>query len=45
MSTINQIQILNKTGYHTVMITGDNDRTAKAIGKEVGIKEIISEVY
>lgn len=38
------IHILNKSGYKTVMITGDNDRTAKAIAKEVGIKEVISEV-
>ncbi|MFA5855811.1 MAG: copper-translocating P-type ATPase [Candidatus Pacearchaeota archaeon] len=38
------IHILNKMGYKTVMLTGDNINTAKAIGKEVGIKEIIANV-
>jgi len=38
------IRILNKQGYRTVMITGDNERTAKAIAKKVGIKEIIARV-
>ena len=31
-------------GYKTVMITGDNERTAKAISKQVGIKKIIANV-
>lgn len=38
------IESLNKSGYKTVMITGDNTKTAEAIGKEVGIQEIISNV-
>jgi Cu+-exporting ATPase len=38
------IRILNKQGYRTVMITGDNERTAKAIAKKVGIKEVIARV-
>src|SRR3989344_5337279 len=38
------IKKLNKQGYRTVMITGDNERTAKAIAKEVGIKEVIANV-
>ena len=38
------IKRLNKDGYRTVMITGDNERTAKAIAKEVGIKEVIANV-
>ena len=38
------INELNKEGYRTVMITGDNERTAKAIAKEVGIKEVIANV-
>lgn len=42
--SIEAITRLNKDGYRTVMITGDNERTAKAIAKEVGIKEVIANV-
>ncbi|MAG39674.1 copper-translocating P-type ATPase [Candidatus Pacearchaeota archaeon] len=42
--SVDAIKKLHKSGYKTVMITGDNERTAKAIGKMVGIDEVISRV-
>ncbi len=38
------IAALKKMGIKTFMLTGDNERTAKAIGKQVGVDEIISGV-
>ncbi len=38
------IQKLESMGIKTAMITGDNQRTALAIGKKVGISHVISEV-
>ncbi len=38
------IAYLQKQGYKTVILTGDNERTAKAIAKSVGIDEVIANV-
>lgn len=42
--SISAISALNQQGYRTVMITGDNERTARAIAAQVGIKETIANV-
>ncbi len=38
------VQALEALGIKTAMITGDNQRTAAAIGKKVGISHVIAEV-
>ena len=38
------LEQLHKQGYTTVMITGDNERTAQAIAQQVGIKHVIANV-
>ncbi|NBH12864.1 heavy metal translocating P-type ATPase [Lachnospiraceae bacterium] len=38
------IRELKKLGIHVVMLTGDNQRTADAIGKEAGVDEVIAGV-
>lgn len=42
--SVKAISALRMQGYRTVMITGDNERTAKAIAKKVGISEVIANV-
>jgi len=38
------VESLHKMGFKTVMLTGDNERTAKAIAKIAGIDDVIAEV-
>ncbi|OGM04972.1 copper-translocating P-type ATPase [Candidatus Woesebacteria bacterium GWB1_37_5] len=38
------IKSLNEAGVETWMITGDNERTAKAIARQSGIKNVLAEV-
>ncbi|MBO5160063.1 MAG: heavy metal translocating P-type ATPase [Lachnospiraceae bacterium] len=38
------IKQLENMGIHVVMLTGDNERTAKAIGKQAGVNEVIAGV-
>lgn len=42
--SVKAINALNMQGYKTIMITGDNETTARAIAKEVGILEVIANV-
>ena len=38
------IAALRKMGIHVVMLTGDNEKTARAIGRQAGVDEVISGV-
>ena len=38
------VKELQNMGIHVVMLTGDNERTAKAIGKQVGVDEVVAGV-
>lgn len=38
------IEELKKMGIHVVMLTGDNRKTAEAIGKQAGVSEVIASV-
>ncbi|OGZ19247.1 MAG: copper-translocating P-type ATPase, partial [Candidatus Nealsonbacteria bacterium RBG_13_38_11] len=35
---------LQKMGFKTIMLTGDNEKTAKAVAKKIGIEEVLAEV-
>ena len=38
------VRELNSLGIDVIMLTGDNERTALAIGKEVGVNKVVAEV-
>ena len=38
------IRELQNMGIHVVMLTGDNERTAKAIGRQAGVDEVVAGV-
>ena len=38
------VEELQNMGIHVVMLTGDNERTANAIGRQVGVDEVIAGV-
>lgn len=43
-SAIEAVRELHRMGIETLMITGDNQRTAQAIAQKVGIKKVLAEV-
>ncbi|MCU9612948.1 heavy metal translocating P-type ATPase [Caldibacillus lycopersici] len=43
-TSMSAIQRLQAMGLEVIMMTGDNERTAQAIGEQVGVTEVIAEV-
>ncbi len=42
--TFEAVKELQNMGIHVIMLTGDNENTAKAIGKKAGVDEVIADV-
>lgn len=38
------VRALKESGYHVILLTGDNDRTAQALTKKIGIQQVFSQV-
>ncbi len=43
-TTVSAISSIQKLGIKVVMVTGDNQKTAQAIGKKVGVDQIMADV-
>jgi Cu+-exporting ATPase len=43
-SSLEAVQLLQQMGIEVIMLTGDNERTARAISRKLGIDRVISDV-